>query len=274
MPVAMKIIKVAIKVITVAVLIVLRCLLWLLHMIADSIAEQNIPYWDFIEAVVSIFPWLFLLPATVAMYVLAIVEAIHHEHSRPAVTAIAGTCFLGWWMILLILRRVQRQAERSLRDKIALLPPGVRELYDEIAVAPGIKPEEKDAAKALVTIPSKIKCGQITREAAESFIGEHKQDSDDQMKLLAGVIGYLIDQEPPAAPVKPQYITKYATVQSRDTSGDKDDVRDRREALKQMIRSEGMARNYICQDCGAKVSGQNLVRHFDKVHPKGSFRAN
>lgn len=56
-------------------------------------------------------------------------------------------------------------------------------------------------------------------------------------------------------------IAKHTTVQTR------------REALKQMIRSEGMARQYTCQDCGVKVSGKNLVRHFDRVHPMGSFRA-
>jgi len=66
---------------------------------------------------------------------------------------------------------------------------------------------------------------------------------------------------------------KSTTVQTCDTGDYKDWVRDRREALKEMIRSEGMAKYYICQDCGAAVSGQHLVRHFDNVHPWGSFRA-
>jgi hypothetical protein len=47
----------------------------------------------------------------------------------------------------------------------------------------------------------------------------------------------------------------------------------RRDALKYMVRSKGMARKYTCRDCGREVSGQNLIRHFDKVHPNGSFRA-
>jgi hypothetical protein len=65
-----------------------------------------------------------------------------------------------------------------------------------------------------------------------------------------------------------------SSVEARDIDLEEIEPRDPREALKYMIRSRGMARKYTCEDCGVEISGHNLVHHFDKAHPKGSFRAN
>ena len=199
---ATKIIKVAIKAIRAAMFFVLELLLEIVRFIADLIAGQSIPYWEFIKTAVNIFPWLFLPPAIAAMYVLAILEVIHGEYSRAAVTAIAGTCFLGWIIILRRVRREQRQAklqaeiaERSFHDKFVVpLPSEARELYGEIIAASDIKPETKNAAKELVTIPSQVECGKITREVANYHIGACSLDPDYRMQRLVDVLSRITDQ--------------------------------------------------------------------------------
>jgi hypothetical protein len=210
-PVVIKIIKVAIKAIGAVMLFVLGLLWWCFRFIADWIAGQNIPYWDLIKVAVSVFPQWLLPPAIVAMYVLAIVEVIHGEHSRAAVTAIVGTCFLGCMIILPIVRREQRQAElaerfaeRSFRDKnVAPLPSEAGELYDEIIAASDVTPGVQNVAKALVTIPSQVECGNMTRESAKSIIGigAGSQGADDyRLQRLANVLTHVIDQMPLVTP--------------------------------------------------------------------------
>ncbi|MGE5287600.1 MAG: hypothetical protein ACM3ML_10430 [Micromonosporaceae bacterium] len=209
---AAKFIKVAIKVIRGAIPFVLACLLVLLSYIADWVAGKNIPGWDYIKFIVNLLPWLFLAPASVAMYVLAIVETTDSEYSRAGITAIAGTFFLGWLIILLILRRwaqaerrqaeaERRQAElaeRSFRDEIvAPLPSEAGLLYDRITAASEIQPEVKNEAKMLVTIPAAIESGNITLQDARLLLGTHQWDSNYEVRELANVITHVINQSRP-----------------------------------------------------------------------------
>ena len=201
---ATKIIKVAIKVIRGAIPFVAACLLALLGYIADLVAENNIPGWDFIKFMVNLLPWLFLAPASMAMYVLAVVETTDSEYSRAGITAIAGTFFLGWLIVLIILRRqaqAERRAERSFRDEnVVPLPSEAGLLYYRITAASEIQPEVKNEAKLLVTIPSAIESGKLTLQAAKFFletVWTHQWDSNYEVRELANIITHVINQSTP-----------------------------------------------------------------------------